>query len=81
VPLRKFLIPPSEEASRHSRAETVKLFPAAEKGIMELFVGQLSPAESPKRKCTENDERSLNVIENTGRRWGISGNVIDKTGG
>ena len=80
-PLRKISNPPSEEAPSHFLAQTVNLFPAAEKGMMELFLGQLGPAESPRRNCTENDERSLNVIENTGCRRGISGNVIDNTGG
>ena len=81
MPLRKFPTPPPEQAARPFLAETVNLFPPAESDVLELAVGQPSHAESPRRNCTENDERSLNVIENTGCRWGISGNVIDKTGG
>ena len=80
MPLGKFPTPPPEQAARPFFAETINLFPPAERGIWNLSVRQPRHAESQGRNCTENDERSLNVIENTGCGKGISGNVIDKTG-
>jgi hypothetical protein len=56
------------------------MFLPTESDIVELTVGGPRHAESLRRNCTENDERSLNVIENTGCGKGISQNVIDKTG-
>lgn len=81
MPLRKLPIPPPEQAAHGFFAETVNPFLPAESDVLELSVGQLRRAESHRRNCTENDERSLNVTENTGCGAGISGNVIDKTGG
>jgi hypothetical protein len=52
----------------------------AECDVLELPVGQALRFESQKRNCTENNERSLNVIENTRSVNGISWNVIDNTG-
>jgi hypothetical protein len=62
-------------------AETVNLLLSPESDVLELAVGQLSRSGSQRKNCTENDERSLKVIENTGCGKGISWNVIDKTGG
>jgi hypothetical protein len=81
MPLRKSTTLPPEQAPRPFFAQTVNLFLPAESGRVELSVGQPRHAEFQKRNCTENDERSLNVIENTGCRWGISWNVFDNTGG
>jgi len=81
MPLRKSPTPPHEQSACAFFAETVNLSPAAESGLVELSVGEPRPAKSQKRNCTENDERSLNVIGNTGCRWGRTWNVIDKTGG
>jgi hypothetical protein len=81
MPLRKFPTPPHEDAARPFFAETVNLLLPAESDVLEPAAGQPSHAESQIGNCTENDERSLNVIENTGCQWGRSGNVIDKTGG
>jgi hypothetical protein len=81
MPPRKLPIPPAEQAARGFFPETVNPFLPAESDVLDLSVGQLRRVESPRRNCTENDERSLNVIENTGCGKGISGNVIDNTGG
>ena len=80
MPLGKFPTPPPEQAAQPLFAATLNLFPPAESGVVELSGGQPGQAESQKRNCTENDERSLNVVENTGCEKGISGNVIDKIG-
>ena len=80
MPLGKFPTPPHEEAAQPLFAEAVNLFPPAERGVRNLSVRQPRHAESQGRHCTENDERSLNVIEKTGCGKGISGNVIDKKG-
>ena len=81
MPLRKSPTPPPEQSAPQISAKTKKLFLSTASGLVELFVGQPSHAKSQRRNCTENDERSLNVIENAGCGHGISGNVIDKTGG
>jgi hypothetical protein len=81
MPQHKFPAPPLGQTARPLRRENVSLFFPAESAGVELAVGQPNHPESLRRNCTENDERSLNVIENTGCRWGISWNVIDKIGG
>ena len=81
MPPRKFPTPPTEQTARPLLRENLSLFFPAESDGVELAVEQPNHAESQRRNCTENDERSLNVIENIGCRWRISWNVIDKTGG
>ena len=80
MPLSKFPTALPEQAARPFFAETVNLLLQAESGMVELSLGQPSHAELQRRNCTENDERSLNVIENTGCGNGISENVVDKKG-
>jgi hypothetical protein len=81
MPLRKSPTLPPDQAARPFFAESMILLLTAEGDVFEPTAGWRSHVESPKRNCTENDERSLNVIENTGCGNGISWNVIDKTGG
>ncbi len=80
-PLRRSPNPSPEQAAQPVLAQPANLPPPAEVDVLDPAVGQASHAKSPKRNCTENDERSLNVIENAGCGKGISWNVIDKTGG
>ena len=80
MPVRKFPTPPPEQSAPRISAKTKKLFLSTASGLVELSAGEPSAAKFQRRNCTENDERSLNVIENTGCRHGITGNVLDKTG-
>ena len=73
MPLRRFPTLLPEFAAPSLFAETLNLLSSPESDELELAVGQPSHVESRKRNCTENDERSLNVIENTGCGKGISG--------
>ena len=80
MPRHKFPGPPLGQTARPLLRENVSPFFPAESDGVELAVGRPNHAESPRKNCTENDERSLNVIENTGCRSGTSWNVIDNTG-
>jgi len=80
MPLRRSPTPFPEQAARPFFAETVNLLLSPESDVLELAVGQLSRSGSQRKNCTENDERSLNVIENTGCGKEISENVIENTG-
>ncbi len=81
MPLRRSPTPLPEFVAPSLFAETLNLLSSPESDELDPAVGQPSHVESRKRNCTENDERSLNVIENTGSARGISWNVIDNTGG
>jgi hypothetical protein len=81
MPLPKFPTLLPNQPVRPFFAESIILLLPAGGEVFEPTAGWRSHVESPKKNCTENDERILNVIENTGCGNGISGNVIDKTGG
>jgi hypothetical protein len=81
MPLCKSPAPSPDQTARLFFPENVILLQPAENDVAEPALEWPLHAESPRKNITENDERSLNVIENTGYRWGTTWNVIDKTGG